>query len=92
MWFGISWKKKEKNQQNFFLPFTHKLNAVYGACSTHGRYSKCIYNFNLKLEWNRPLGRSSRRHEGTIKWALKILGVTAWTGLMWLRAGISWEL
>jgi hypothetical protein len=42
-----------------------------------------------KPEGKRPLGRPRLRSEDNIKWILERKNGVVWTGLIWLRIGIS---
>jgi hypothetical protein len=45
-----------------------------------------------KPEGKRPLGRPRRRWIDNIKMDLLEIGVSVWTGLVWLRIGTGGEL
>jgi hypothetical protein len=62
------------------------------ACSIHGREEKCIQSLVGKLEGERPLGRPRCIWKVILKWILKEYDGLMWTGIIWLRIGISGRL
>jgi len=53
-----------------------------GACSTYGRWERCIQG---RPEGNTPFGRPRRRWRIILKRIFNKSGEEAWTGLIWRR-------
>jgi hypothetical protein len=58
-------------------------------CSTNGRDEKCIKNIDRKSEGKVAVGTPSRRSKDNIRMKLGEIWWESWTGLIWLRVGIS---
>jgi hypothetical protein len=66
-----------------------KEDEMGGACSSHGRDTKCIHKFSQKTL---SLERSGHRWWIILKSSLKKYDMGMWTGFSWLRIGSSAEL
>ena len=60
-----------------------------GTCSTCGREERCKLSFGGKYEAITPVGRPRCRWENDIKMDIQETGWRVWTGISWLRLGIS---
>jgi hypothetical protein len=59
------------------------------ACGTNGSEKECKQSFGGKSEGKSSLGRQRRRWEIILTQILEKGFIVAWSGLIWLRIGVS---